>query len=116
MKPADDIKKLFKNAAISTNPKVDEVVFDKVSTAQEKVLKAKPAISESHIRTTLMNSRFIKLAAAAVIIIAVLIGISQFGGFFDGSSVAWADISRRLNDVDYVHFYKVQSKENGFLR
>ncbi|MHC4657285.1 MAG: hypothetical protein ACYS91_20040, partial [Planctomycetota bacterium] len=40
--------------------------------------------------------------------------ISQFGGFIDGSSVAWADISRRFNDVDYVHFYEVQSKENGF--
>ncbi len=114
MKPTDSIKKLFESAAINTNPKVDEMVFDKVLTAQEKVLKAKPTLVESHISATLMKSRFIKLAAAAVIIIAVLIGISRFGGFIDGSSVAWADISRRLNDVDYVHFYKVQSQESGF--
>lgn len=80
MKPADNIKKLFKNAAIITNPKEDEKVFDKVLTAQEMALKAKPTLAESHIRTTIMKSRFIKLAAAAMIIIAVLIGINQLGG------------------------------------
>lgn len=61
-----------------------------------------------------MKNRATKLAAAAVIIVATMISISQFGGFFDGSSVAWATITRRLNDVDHVHFYEVQSNENSF--
>jgi outer membrane lipoprotein-sorting protein len=76
MNPTDDMKKLFKNAAISTNPKADEMVFDKVLTAQEKAMKAKPAISGSHIRTTIMKSRIIKLAAAAVIIFAAVLSIT----------------------------------------
>jgi hypothetical protein len=43
-----------------------------------------------------MRSRITKLAAAAVIIIAVLIGIKQLGGPIDGASVAWADIVKRV--------------------
>ncbi len=45
---------------------------------------------------TIMRSRITKLAAAAVIIIAVLIGIKQLGGPIDGASVAWADIVKRV--------------------
>ncbi len=108
MKPVDNIKKLFENAAIITNPKVDEMVFDKVLTAQEKVLKSKPAISGSHIKTTLMKSRFIKLAAAAVIIIAVLIGINQF----NGASFAWGEVTRRIDHVDFVHLYELKFRGN----
>ncbi|MHC4537675.1 MAG: hypothetical protein ACYS6K_27390, partial [Planctomycetota bacterium] len=69
MKPTDDMKKLFKNAAISTNPKADEMVFDKVLTAQEKALNAKSALAWPKIRRTIMKSRTVKLAAAVVIIV-----------------------------------------------
>ncbi len=48
------------------------------------------------IGDTIMRSRITKLAAAAVIIIAVLIGIQQLGGPIDGASVAWADIVKRV--------------------
>ncbi len=75
MKPTDDMKKLFKNAAISTNPKTDEIVFDKVLTAQEKAFKAKPALADPKIRRIIMKSSITKLAAAAVIIAAVALSI-----------------------------------------
>jgi len=50
---------------------------------------------------TIVKSRIIKIAAAAtVIIVAVMIGISQFGGPIDGASVAWADVIETLeNDI-----------------
>lgn len=64
-------------------------------------------------RGTTMRSRITKLAVAALIIIAVSFGIKLICGL-DMANVAWADISRRLNDVEYVHFYKVQSQESGF--
>jgi len=48
------------------------------------------AVSSPNIWRNIMKSRITKLAAAAVIIIAVLIGISHFGGSIDGTSVAWA--------------------------
>ena len=40
----------------------------------------------------IMKSRITKLAAAAVIIIAVIIGIHQLGGSLDGTSVAFAEV------------------------
>ena len=43
-------------------------------------------------------SRFTRYAAAAVIIIAALIGISQFGGSIDGASVAWGQVVEQLNN------------------
>jgi outer membrane lipoprotein-sorting protein len=43
-----------------------------------------------------MKSRIAKLTAAAVIIIAILIGISRFGSSIDGTSVAFADVVQPL--------------------
>jgi len=63
---------------------------------------------------TIMKNRITKLATAAVIIIAVLLGVNYIGGSPDGTSVAWANITRRLNDVDHVHFYEVESYQNSF--
>ncbi|GAI04069.1 unnamed protein product, partial [marine sediment metagenome] len=54
-------------------------------------------------------------AAAAVIIIAVLIGISHFGGSIDGASVAWADVARRADQLDFVHIYILRLKD-GVIR
>ncbi|MGD8786247.1 MAG: hypothetical protein PVJ60_02390, partial [Phycisphaerales bacterium] len=62
----------------------------------------------------IMRNRITKLAAAAVIIIAVILGINYIGGSPNGTSVAWASIARRLNDVDHVHFYDVTNNENSF--
>ncbi|MCP4258814.1 MAG: hypothetical protein GY774_15125 [Planctomycetes bacterium] len=62
----------------------------------------------------IMKSRITKFAAAAVIIIAVMLGINYIGGSPDGASVAWSNIIRPLNDVDHVHFFEVQTHENSF--
>ena len=114
MSSAEKIKRLFAKSDVTVNSKVDDRIINDALTAFDKSEKAERISAEPNLWRMIMRSRTTKLAAAAVIIIAVLIGISQFGGFIDGSSVAWADISRRLNDVEYVHFYEVQSQESGF--
>ena len=43
-----------------------------------------------------MKSKMIKLTTAAVIIIAVLIGINKFGAKFGGTSVAWGDVVKPI--------------------
>jgi len=55
------------------------------------------------IRRIIMKSPITKLAAAAVIIIAVLIGINQFGGSIGGASVAWADVAERFESVPFFN-------------
>lgn len=48
-------------------------------------------------------NRFTKLAAAAVIVIAMLIGINYFGGSIDGTSAVYAAAMKALQNVNTVH-------------
>ena len=75
MKFADDIKEFFNNAAIKTNPKMDEAVLDKILTAQRE---SNSAVTKLNIRSIIMKSPIIKIAAAAMIIVAVVLSISVF--------------------------------------
>ena len=47
----------------------------------------------------IMKSRITKLAAAAVIVIAVLVCIRQFGGSIDGTTVAWAKVIETIENA-----------------
>jgi outer membrane lipoprotein-sorting protein len=77
----------------------------KISTKQPAELK---------IWRTIMKSNITKFAAAAVIIIAVLIGVRYSGGSFDGTSVAWADVVEPILTAQTVVFNVVMSgEENG---
>jgi len=71
---------------------------------RQKLMVSLPDRSKEHKRArrinhllaftgeTIMRNRITKLAAAAVIIIAVMLGINYIGGSPDGASVAWADV------------------------
>ena len=96
MKSIEDVKKFFKNAAINTNAKMDETVLDKVLIAHEKTTNTKSAGIEPNIRRTIMKSPIIKLAAAAVIIALVVLGLFEFIGTENTSGVVWADVVRKV--------------------
>jgi hypothetical protein len=76
MKPADNINKFFKNAVVNTNPKMDEAVLDKVLTAHEKAKNTKSAFAEPNLWRQILKSPIAKLAAAAVITMAVVLSIN----------------------------------------
>ena len=65
---------------------------------------------------SIMQSKITKLAAAAVIIVAVIIGINQFGGSIDAASVAWASVTKHIAQTDYVHVYYFKSRGDVFKR
>jgi len=94
MKSADEIKKFFKSAAIDTNPKMDEAVLNKVLIANEKTTKPKSAGIVPNIRKIIMKSPITKVAAAAVIVVTILVGINQLGG--SATSVVWAEVARKV--------------------
>ena len=96
MKSAENIEKLIKNLDldIDTNTEMDRVILGELLEAQEKSKKTKWALSEPNIRRTIMKSPVTKLAAAAVIIIAVTISINQFGR--PTTSVAWGDVVKKV--------------------
>jgi len=61
-----------------------------------------------NICRTIMKSKITKIAAAAVIIIAVLIGMNQFTGSIDSSNVAWAEVVR---NVEKIHTFTYKQTE-----
>ena len=65
---------------------------------QQKESTADPNTNPAFIWRKIMNSKLTKPAIAAGVIIAVLIGISQFGGSIDGASVAWADVIEQISE------------------
>ncbi len=96
MKSIEDVKRFFKNAAISTNPNMDETVLNKVLIAHEKTKNTKSAAIEPNIRRTIMKSPIIKLAAAAVIIALVVLGLFEFIDTENKSGVVWAEVARKV--------------------
>jgi outer membrane lipoprotein-sorting protein len=64
---------------------------------ETKQQSQKPATPQSVLRRTIMNSHKYKLAAAAVIIIAILVGLPFFSS--NGSSVALADVLARVEQT-----------------
>ena len=75
---------------------------DMCQKARQSVLSAiknqtKPsAQKEQNIWRLIMKTKTTKFAIAAVVIIAIMIGINQFGGSIDGASIVWADVVQKL--------------------
>ena len=92
MKSVEDIKRFFQKSTLSTNQERHEAIFEKIQRAQDKSKTTAPASYRLSLRSNIMKSSITKLAAAAVIIITVMLGINYIGGPPDGASVAWADV------------------------
>jgi len=101
MKSADDIRQLFKNAELRIHPDADERMFEDVLQARRHPLKDQPATPDSTWRK-IMRSPLTKLAAAAVVVIACLIGLSFWRT--TGSGIALADVLARIEQVKAFRF------------
>jgi len=75
MRPAENIEKLVKNINIDTNAKIDKEVLGEVVKAFEKSKVKKTSAIEQNIWRIIMKSKITKIAAAAVIIVAVILSI-----------------------------------------
>jgi len=63
------------------------------------------------IRRIIMKSPIAKLATAAVIILGVYFGF-HFTGGPDLANLAWAEVTSRVAQVDYVHVFHLRSRDN----
>jgi len=104
MKPADNIHELFKKAAMNTNPRMDDTVLDKVLIAHEKAKNTRPALAEPALRRTIMKSPITKLAAAAVIIAVVVLGLFELITTENKSGVVWAQVAKNVEASPSVIF------------
>jgi len=77
--------------------------LDDLTEVKTKTKKTSSADISPNIWRIIMKSKITKITAAALIIIAVLIGINQFGGSVDLSTIAFAEISEAMKNVSWMH-------------
>ena len=85
MKPADEIRKLFDRAELTTHPQTHEKVFQDVLDAQQATVAPSPARPERW--RSVMRHPITKYAVAALIVLAAIVGLSLFR---ETTNVAWA--------------------------
>jgi hypothetical protein len=103
--------RLAKNGKVLAQDDIANVVLDRIIREQNIKLKAATKIGASlKIRRIILKSRIIKLAAAAVIIIVALVGVSQF---LEGT-VTFADVIQPILNARTVVFdFIVGEEETG---
>lgn len=106
---------IIKKSDVETTFEMDERIINDALQAHKKSQKLQRAGLQPNIRRIIMKSRIIKLAAAAVIIIAVLFGLKFTGGPDMGNN-AWGNVIRRAAQVDYMHVYWLKSRGDTLFR
>lgn len=76
MKPADKIKELIKKSDVRIDTETDRRILSDAMRHLEKLKQRKSAERQPNIWRSIMRSRMTKLAAAAVIVIAVVLSIN----------------------------------------
>jgi len=112
MRPAENIEKLIKNINIDTNAKTDNAVLGDVIKAFEKSKGKKTSATEQNVWRIIMKSKITKLAAAAVIIVAIMLGMYALTGSFDGTSITMAQVRQAMQEIDWVQIVGRSEEES----
>lgn len=98
MNPQDNIEKWIRESVLPGTKAADEHIVNDALAAYEKTETKKAAAIQPNVWGIIMNKPITKLVTAAVVIIAMLIGINQFGGSIDGATVAWGEVVEQINN------------------
>ena len=104
MKPTDKIERLVQKSRYKASPDAYDKTLDGFMQAVDYYKKQKSTSTEPNISRTIMK---ITKLAAAVVFIAVIIGLHQFRSLINGTSIVWADVAERLEKVGS---YKAQGR------
>ena len=105
MKAADNIEKLIKKLRYKASAEMHDRILTNVMQALEKKEKHKPAAVKPSIRRTIMKSPITKLAAAAVIIIALYV-LLQIPSGLVSTAYALEDTIEAYNSIRWLHIYE----------
>ena len=96
MKPADEIENVVKKMSFKAGPELDKDLWTETLKVQNEFRKTIFALGQQSIRRTIMKNPIVKLAAAAVIIVLVVLGLFEFIGTENTSGVVWAEVVRKV--------------------
>ncbi len=96
MKPADEIENVVKKMSFKAGPEMNKDLWAETSKARNEFHKTILAPGQNNTRRTIMKSPIVKLAAAAVIIVLVVLGLFEFIGPDKTSGVVWAEVVSKV--------------------
>ena len=108
MRSAENIENFIKRVRLKASDQMHKRTLNDALEAQEKSRMAKPAKFELNICRNIIKSPITKLAAAAVIVVAVLIGISTLNG-----TTTWAKVIKALGEVENIHIVSTMTMPDG---
>lgn len=108
MRSAENIENFIKRVRLRASAQMHKRTLNDALEAQEKSRRTKSTKFEPNIWRTITKSPITKLAAAAVIVMAVLIGISTFNG-----TTAWAKVIKALGEVENVYIVSTMTMPDG---
>ena len=115
MEPGRKIERLVEKfcatniSSTRTSAEIDERTLNDALGEYDKSMKPKPAL------VAMSMGRMARFAAAALIVIAVILGVNLVSGP-DVANVVWGDVVTHIDDVDYVHMYYFASRGKDFSR
>jgi len=96
MKPEDDVRQYYQRIAVKTDSAGDERVLEKVLAAQRTTEATDSVSNRLSVGSLIMKSPTAKLAIAAAIILAVVLGLFEFIGGDGSSGVVWAEVAQKV--------------------
>ena len=105
MRSSENIEKLVKNLDldIDTNDQTDQSILNELLEAQEKSQKTQSAFVGPNIRRQIMKSPMTKLAVAALVVVACVVGLSLW--LETGSGIVLADVLTRIEQVSAFMYH-----------
>jgi hypothetical protein len=110
MRPSENMEKLIKKLRFNAGAETHDRILGNVLQALDATEKQKSGATAPNIRRIIMKSPITKLVAAATIIIAVLVGINQFGDSIE--AVALGQVIEAMKKVNWMHVVG-REKEGG---
>jgi hypothetical protein len=103
MRSTRKIKRLFDKAGITLGPGVDERICGDAASAFPAYREPQLTRAVPDKGRIIMNSRITKIAVAAALLIAVLLGLHYLGSPV-GTTVAWAEVLQKMDSAQAVTF------------
>ncbi|MHC4309865.1 MAG: hypothetical protein ACYSSN_07975 [Planctomycetota bacterium] len=97
MRPAENIKRLIRDAEIKINPEVKASALKELVDELQKPKTIRSAETMPNFWRKIMKNPISRLTVAAVVIIAVMVAINQLGDSIGGTSVAWAEVAEKID-------------------
>jgi len=109
MMSVDKIRRLFGGAKVTTTPKRDEAVFEKIRMAYAEAAKDRAVPCAESTARSIMKRPIVRVALAAAVIVVVGLGLHGIGG----GTPAFADIVKPILAAQTAVFKVITTTSDG---